>query len=358
MGCKCCKAKPLEKRLEGNKLYEIYQAVVDDPDTPSQDPAFTRAQMALRLDILRGKLMWTGCKSQDFKYYLWFSHPLFSIFCANPVDCFTRSERGGVLFMQTCINSLLSFVTLQVKKMEIEEKDPDQAQNLQYAIWILQFGGAVFLTIIVGFLKLLATCSCVQGIRCWGNWKCCCFSGPCCVKSIRSCFEFIGAFGLFVFGIISAITIIVVLAASLAMGMADTFFRNFFLNLVISWGGAVAMHFLMFYKLSYKKENKKMLKGKTKFEMTCQDFENKGVELQHRPACSKCLTCCLPCWRIFTAVMMFGDHKDFKVVQSVNVEDDVLIIETNAANEVVEETKELLHEEEEQGKAEEAQKKE
>lgn len=264
--------------------------------------------------------MWTGCKSQDFKYFLWFSHPLFSIFGANPVDCFTRKERGGVLFMQTCINSLLSFATLEYKRREDEETDPSEKESKQRIRLGLQLGGPIFLTIIVGFLKLLATCSCVQGIKCWGNWSCCCFSGPCCVKSIRNCFECIGAFGLFVFGIISIATLLVVVILSIQWGMGDTFFKNFFINLGLSWGLAIVFAFVLFYMRYYKKENKKMVKGKTKFEMTCQDIANQGVEIKYRDACSRCLTCCLPPWRIFAAVMMFSDRNDFKVVKSVHYE--------------------------------------
>jgi len=320
MGCKCCKKEPLEKRLEGNKLYEIYQAVVEEPNAPSSDPTFTKAQLALRLDLLRGKLMWTGCKSQDFKYYLWFSHPLFSIFGANPVDCFTRKERGGVLFMQTCINSLISFATLEYKRLEETATDPSQKAMNMYIRLGLQIFGPIFLTIIVGFLRLLATCSCVQGIRCWGNWSCCCFSGPCCVKSVRCFFETIGTFGLFLFGIVSIVTLLIVVTLSIQWGMGDTFFKNFFINLGLSWGLAIVSAFVMFYMRSYKQENKKMIKGKTKFEMTCQDIANQGVEIKYRDACSRCLTCCLPPWRIFAAVMMFDDQKDFKVVKSVHYE--------------------------------------
>jgi len=345
MGCKCskcCKPKPLEKRLEGNKLYEIYEAALDEPHAPSTDPAFTRAQLALRLDILRGKLMWTGCKSQDFKYYLWFNHPFLSIFAANPVDCFTRAERGAVLFMQICLNALVSFMTLYFQKLKLQETNAARAEYYQNIIWALTVGGAIFLTIIVGVLKLLATCSCIQGIRCWGNWKCCCLSGPCCVSYIRCCFETIGTFGLLVFGIISTVTIIAVIYVSNTMGMADTFFATFFENLVYSWGGAVAMHFVMFYKMNYKKESKKLLEGKTKFEMTCTDIEAKGLEIEYRAACSKCLTCCLPFWRILTAVMMFSDKNDFKVVKSVNeaMETETIVVDENGEPEEVEDEKE------------------
>eukprot|EP00495_Collosphaeridae_sp_1-RS-2012_P009080 TRINITY_DN913_c0_g2_i1.p3 TRINITY_DN913_c0_g2~~TRINITY_DN913_c0_g2_i1.p3 ORF type:complete len:122 (-),score=17.69 TRINITY_DN913_c0_g2_i1:260-625(-) len=102
--------------------------------------------------------------------------------------------------------------------------------------------------------------------------------------------------------------------------MGDTFFKNFFINLGVSWGLAIVSAFVLFYMSSYKSENQKMKKGKTKFEMTCQDIANKGVEIKYRDACSRCLTCCLPPWRIFAAVMMFSDQKDFKVVKSVHYE--------------------------------------
>lgn len=102
--------------------------------------------------------------------------------------------------------------------------------------------------------------------------------------------------------------------------MGDTFFKNFFINLGISWILAIVLAFVLFFMSSYKKENEKMLEGKTKFEMTCQDIANQGVEIKYRDACSRCLTCCLPPWRIFAAVMMFSDRNDFKVVKSVHYE--------------------------------------
>jgi len=147
------------------------------------------------------------------------------------------------------------------------------------------------------------------------------------VKSIRDCFECIGTCGLFVFGFLSIVTLLVVVVVSMSMGMADTFFQSFFINLGGSWVFAVLIALCMFYWRSYKKENEKMLKGKTKFQMTCQDIVDQGVEIQYREACCRCLTCCLPSWRICAALCMCSDVKDFKVVKNVQIEEkpDVIV---------------------------------
>lgn len=152
----------------------------------------------------------------------------------------------------------------------------DDANQMRDAHQALTYITGVILALIVGVLKCLATCSCVQGLNC-GEWKCLCFSGPCFAKRIRGCVEFIGSFVMLVFGIVSFLAFTATLAlAHFYLDEFPGFTGGFATNLAIGWGIGVASNWVFFTCLTYPAEKKALRKERCRIEGVVAGTVKKG----------------------------------------------------------------------------------
>lgn len=235
----CQDLRSLEEKLEDDKLFNFYHDVVPDADALIKvkaltlngmmevDGEFTNAQMALRKDLINRKIEWTGDLLVDYKYYLWFNHPVLAIWRASHGDSFDRGERMSVLIMQCGINSLLSYV---IVSQDYEcQKGNDKACSYE---WPLTFTFAVFLAMIVKLLRVFAECGCVQS----------------CNSCIRRCCEALGKCAMMVFLLksILAFVITVVLALTITKNVSS-YFQAFAISLFTSWLVFFGTAFVFFY---------------------------------------------------------------------------------------------------------------
>lgn len=235
----CQDLRSLEEKLEDDKLFNFYHDVVPDADALIKvkaltlngmmevDGEFTNAQMALRKDLINRKIEWTGDLLVDYKYYLWFNHPVLAIWRASHGDSFDRGERMSVLIMQCGINSLLSYV---IVSQDYEcQKGNDKACSYE---WPLTFTFAVFLAMIVRLLRVFAECGCVQS----------------CNSCIRRCCEALGKCAMMVFLLksILAFVITVVLALTITKNVSS-YFQAFSISLFTSWFVFFGTAFVFFY---------------------------------------------------------------------------------------------------------------
>jgi len=223
----CQDTRSLEEKLEDDKLFNFYWDIVPEADglirvksltlngMIEMDGEFTNAQMALRKDLINRKVEWTGDWLMDYKYYLWFNHPILAIWKASHADSFDRGERMSVLIMQCGINSVLSYVivTLQHECSTGNE----QACNAHMPV---NFVFGLFLAMIVKLLRMFAECGCVQG----------------CNSCIRRCCEALGKCAMMVFLLKSllAFTITIILALYYT-GNLGTYFQAFVISICMSW---------------------------------------------------------------------------------------------------------------------------
>jgi len=121
--------KPLEERLKGDKIYGLYKNFVPAANDlfmvtclnkefriSKEATKYTNSQMALRKDLIKKKVAWTGDFTTDFKYYIWFHHPVISIFRASKLDAYTRWERMMVLLILILVNFLLTYTTILIEE--------------------------------------------------------------------------------------------------------------------------------------------------------------------------------------------------------------------------------------------------
>jgi len=235
----CQDFRSLDEKLENDKLFNFYHDVVPDADALIRvktltlngmveiDGEFTNAQMALRKDLINRKIEWTGDWLMDYKYYLWFNHPVLAVLRASNADSFDRAERMSVLFMQCGINSLLSYVI--VSQEYACEKGNDKACDSH---WPLNFAFAVFLAMIVRLLRVFAECGCVQS----------------CNSCIRRCCEALGKCAMMVFLLksILAFVITVILALTFTKNLSS-YFQAFAISLFTSWFVFFGTAFVFFY---------------------------------------------------------------------------------------------------------------
>lgn len=263
----CQDNRSLDEKLEDDKLFNFYHDVVPDADAFIQvkaltrngmvevDGEFTNAQMALRKDLINRKIEWTGDWLVDYKYYLWFNHPVLAVLRASNADSFDRAERMSVLFMQCGINSLLSYVIVS------QEYDCDNGnEDACSAHWPLNFTFAVFLAMTVKLLRVFAECGCVQS----------------CNSCIRRCCEALGKCAMMVFLLksILAFVITIVLALTITKNVSS-YFQAFSISLFTSWlvfFGTALVFF--FYARRCERQMLKNDKDHPKIRLTlekCQD---------------------------------------------------------------------------------------
>jgi len=140
------KKKPLEERLKGDKIYHLYKNFVPAANDLSmvscvtkrcriskETTKYTNSQMALRKDLLKKKVRWTGDFMTDFKYYIWFHHPIISIFRASNLDSYTRCERLVVLTILIMVNVWLTYLTIYIDEIitecRMDYAEPDAYQG-------------------------------------------------------------------------------------------------------------------------------------------------------------------------------------------------------------------------------------
>jgi len=263
----CQDLRSLEEKLEDDKLFNFYHDVVPDADALIRvktltmngmveiDGEFTNAQMALRKDLINRKIEWTGDWLVDYKYYLWFNHPVLAVLRASNADSFDRAERMSVLFMQCGINSLLSYVIVS-QEYECEKGNEKACESH----WPMNFAFAVFLAMIVKLLRVFAECGCVQS----------------CNSCIRRCCEALGKCAMMVFLLksILAFVITVVLALTITKNVSS-YFQAFAISLFTSWFVFFGTAFVFFYYA--RRCERQMLKNDKdhpKYRLTlekCQD---------------------------------------------------------------------------------------
>jgi len=65
----------------------------------------------------------------DFKYYIWFHHPVISIFRASKLDTYTRCERLVLLTIIVMVNFLLTsctiYIDMLITKCHMDFAEPD-----------------------------------------------------------------------------------------------------------------------------------------------------------------------------------------------------------------------------------------
>jgi len=236
----CQDLRPLEEKLEDDKLFNFYHDVVQNPNGLSRvksftmsgmiemDGEFTNAQMALRKDLINRKVEWTGDWLMDYKYYLWFNHPILAIWRASHADSFDRGERMSVLIMQCGINSLLSYGIVTLKY----ECDLNGNENACKAQWPVNFVFGLFLAMIVKLLRMFAECGCVQG----------------CNSCIRRCCEGLGKCAMLVFLMKSLLAFIITIILALTITKnIGTYFQAFVISLCTSWFMTFGTAFVFFY---------------------------------------------------------------------------------------------------------------
>jgi len=264
----CQDVRSLEEKLEDDKLFNFYYDIVADADMLCRvksltlkgmveiDGEFTNAQMALRKDLINRKIEWTGDWLMDYKYYLWFNHPILAIWRASHADSFDRAERMSVLIMQCGINSLLSY-GIELLAYECEKGN----ENACKAHWPVNFAFALFLAMIVKLLRVFAECGCVQS----------------CNSCIRRCCEALGKCAMMVFLLKSllAFVITIVLAALTMNKNIGSYFQSFVISLFTSWFIFFGTAFVFFYYA--RRCERQMLKNDKehpRFQLTlekCQD---------------------------------------------------------------------------------------
>lgn len=175
MCCLVCGKKKLEERLKGDRIYDLYQEYVSEPDEKFMVPClklgkgtiyksheqskYTNSQMFLRLDLGKGKVSWTGDFKTDFKYYLWFNHPVLGIFRASHLHPYSRRERCVVLINLICLNFFITYVVTEA----------ETADDLKAVIYPFQ---SIILVVLERMLICLLKCRKIQKSCC----NCCvCF---------------------------------------------------------------------------------------------------------------------------------------------------------------------------------------
>jgi len=299
----CQDVRSLEEKLEDDKLFNFYHDVVPDADTLCKvksftmngmiemDGEFTNAQMALRKDLINRKIEWTGDWLMDYKYYLWFNHPVLAIWRASHADSFDRGERMSVLIMQCGLNSVLSYVIVTLA-YECKEGNEEACQ----AHWPVNFGFALFLAMIVKLLRVFAECGCVQS----------------CNSCIRRCCEALGKCAMMVFLLksILAFVITIVLALTLTKNIGS-YFQAFVISLFTSWFIFFGTAFVFFYYA--RRCERQMLKNDKehpKFKLTLEKcLDSVHYQFPDRD------------WRFWAKVVslmwfLWDDEKDWTWVQT------------------------------------------
>jgi hypothetical protein len=175
------------------------------------------AVIGFRKDLCSGKVVWVNDYWQDFLIYIKCYHPLVSIFTVPDEHPYSSKERIFVLICVTVLSCLFGYLAAL----------PGNNKAGSYAISII---GGIFIGIIGGILKVLATCSCAQGCH------------PIC----RRCWETIGQCGMCIWGIITIVLFIIVIILVVQLDNPGKFIISFFLSLISSWITAFIKLLIMF----------------------------------------------------------------------------------------------------------------
>jgi len=219
--------KSYEEQLEGSKIFSIYLNVLENPNETSKNPKFTNAQLALQTDLYDGKVEWTGNFWQDYKYYVWKSHPVISMFRYNPVDLYQVNDRVSIFYMSLLLSFFFAFNTSQA---ETSCAQLEEDFCLQSFVW-----NGISIVILNTFqllAKFIATCSCMRSysFRCFDRSKNC------------------GQFGLLNFSLF----ILCVLVYTMILAARANSFVSFFTSLALqnftTWFLACYYAIFFFYK--------------------------------------------------------------------------------------------------------------